>query len=73
MRWEVRVISIRKKRLDAGLTQKQLAKLVGVDQSAVTQWEKGIGPKRVRLNELAAALDCTVEELLEPDEEEQHG
>ena len=67
---EVRIIGIKQKRLDAGMTQKELAQKVGVDQSAVALWESGIGPKRSRLSDVAAVLKCTVSELLEPDEQE---
>ena len=63
----VRTISIRSKRIEAGLTQTELAQKLGVDQSAVTLWEKGIGPKRSRLSEVASVLGCSVEELLTDD------
>lgn len=69
MRKEVKTTSIKKKRLDAGITQKELAERVGVDQSAVALWESGTGPKRSRLSEVAAVLRCTIAELLEDDEE----
>ena len=67
---EVRIIGIKQKRLDAGMTQKELAQKVGVDQSAVALWENGTGPKRCRLADVAYALGCSVDELLEPDEQE---
>lgn len=47
------------------MTQKELAQVVGVDQSAVAQWETGAsGPHRNKLPKLAKALGCTVDELL---------
>lgn len=46
------------------MTQEDLAKAIGVDQSAVSLWEKGIGPKRDRLLEIAKILDCNVGDLL---------
>ncbi len=64
----MRNISIKQKRLDLGLTQKELAQRVGVDQSAVALWENGTGPKRSRLADVANALGCSVAELLEPDD-----
>lgn len=64
---EVINISIKQKRLEMGLTQKELAQRLGVDQSAVALWEHGTGPKRSRLEELAKVLNCSVAELLEPD------
>lgn len=66
----MRGISIKQKRLDMGLTQKELALLVGVNQSAVALWENGTGPKRSRLPDVAKALGCTIEELLADEKEE---
>lgn len=63
----MRTISIKQKRLDAGLTQKELAKQLGVDQSAVALWENGTGPKRSRLADLAKVLECSVADLIEED------
>lgn len=48
----------------AGYTQKDLAKLLNVDQSAVSQWENGkVKPLKKILPAMAQALNCTVEEL----------
>jgi tellurite methyltransferase len=48
-----------------GLTQEQLAKLVGVTQGAVAQWENGqTHPSFPVLPRLAAALGVTVDELI---------
>lgn len=58
-------ISIKQKRLELGLTQKELAAKLGVDQSAVAQWEKGkTGPHRGKLNKIAEVLECDVADLL---------
>ena len=46
------------------MTQAELAKVLGVDQSAVHLWENGVGPKRSRLPEIAVALKCSTDELL---------
>lgn len=62
-------ISIKSQRLKLGLSQAELAERVGVDQTAVSQWENGIGPKRSRLAEVAKALECSVEDLLNEDEQ----
>ena len=60
------VISIRQKRIDADMTQKELALAVGVDQSAVAQWETGrTGPHREKLVRIAEVLNCSVVDLLE--------
>ena len=51
----------------AGLTQQQLADLLGVKRTVVTSWETGCNniPAKYLLA-LAEILDCTVEELLKP-------
>lgn len=58
----MRIREIRKER---GMTQSDLAKMVGVDQSAVAQWEAGkSGPHRNKLSKLAQALGCSIDDLL---------
>lgn len=62
--------SLRKKRLAAGLSQKELADKLGIVQSAISAWESGEKMPRVaQLPELAAALHCTIDELYQPPEE----
>ncbi len=52
-------------RKDKGLTQKQLADLVGVSDKAVSRWETGKGlPDTSIMPELCKALDINVNELL---------
>lgn len=47
-------------RLDAGLTQQQLAARLGTTQSAVARWENGdVVPKLDTLQRLADVLDTT--------------
>jgi transcriptional regulator with XRE-family HTH domain len=49
----------------AGLKQSQLAELVNVDQSAVSQWESGtVSPTADNLKKLATVLNCSADELL---------
>ena len=49
----------------AGYTQKDLAKLLDVDQSAVSMWESGkTKPMRKLHPKLANALGCTIEDLV---------
>lgn len=53
---------LRKKR---GLTQEELAKLLGVDRTTVTLWERGVNHPRITiLPKLAKILHCTVDSLL---------
>lgn len=49
----------------AGLTQKQAAAALGVDQSAISFWETGANnPRASLLPRIAALYGCTVDELL---------
>ena len=57
--------TVAERREEAGLTQKQLAHLLGITQGAVSQWESGISkPRADTLKKLADLLNCTVDELL---------
>lgn len=54
----------------AGLTQKQAAAALGVDQSAISFWETSINnPRTAMLPKIAALYGCTVDELLEEQQE----
>ena len=60
---------LKKKRLAAGLSQKELADKLGIVQSAISAWESGEKmPRAAQLPELAAALHCTIDELYQPPE-----
>ena len=59
--------AIYKYRKDQNMTQRELAKAVGITASAITQDETGARkPDIVTLKKLAAALHCTADQLLEP-------
>lgn len=61
-------ISIRKLRRDKGLSQFELAELLGINQSAVAQWETGkTAPNFKRLKKLAEILGCSVDDLMKDD------
>jgi transcriptional regulator with XRE-family HTH domain len=50
----------------AGLSQEDLANLVGVTQGAVSQWESGESfPRAKLLIQISKILSCTVDDLLE--------
>ncbi len=50
----------------AGMTQKELAQAVYVDQAMICKIEKGIKLPSLSLSvAIAAALDCTVNELVQ--------
>ena len=52
-------------RLRAGIKQKEVAEKIGVDQSAVSMWERGKNkPRPQHLFRLAELYGCTVDELL---------
>lgn len=56
---------IKEQREKIGLTQKQLAEMLGIRQSTVAMWETEINkPRADKLLELAKILGCTVDELL---------
>lgn len=57
--------SIREARLAKGITQDQLAKLLGITQGAVAQWEKGLThPSFELLPKVAEALDIKLDDLI---------
>lgn len=59
-------------RMRAGLTQRQVAKQLGINQSAVTHWECGISfPSVTKLPKLAELYGCTVDELSECKKEKE--
>lgn len=67
----MREISIKQKRLDARLTQTELARQIGVGQSAVAQWEAGKNnPRLIVLKRMAEVLKCSIDDLAEPDKPE---
>lgn len=52
----------------AGLTQIQAAKLLGVTDATISQWENGeTKPKTSRLAKVAQVYGCTIDELLKED------
>lgn len=65
---------IRVRRLDAGLTLKQLAGTVGVSQSLISQVERGLAsPSITTLRRIAAALEVPIAALFLGDEVPSHG
>lgn len=61
---------IRKLRKDKKLTQKDIAKTLGISDAAVVHWEKDVNtPKLEYLNILAPALDTTIDFIMYGKEE----
>lgn len=57
-------MNLRDLRVRAGLTQKDVAKALQVDQSAVSYWERGRNPPLAKYHEpLARLYGISVEEL----------
>lgn len=57
-------MTLKERRLKAGLTQENVAKIVEVDQTAVSLWENGKKPLLKYRVKLAKLYGCTVDELL---------
>ena len=59
------MLALREYRTRKGYTQKQIAEIMGVVPSCVTQWESGTRkPNLVMLKKLAGVLECTTDDLL---------
>lgn len=59
-----KVMRIRELRIQAGLTQVELADSMGVIRTAVTNWESEIAlPKARELPHLAMVLGCSINDL----------
>ena len=57
--------AIRNARRSKGYTQEQLAKLMGVSQGAITQWETGVThPSFALIPKLAGVLGISIDELV---------
>lgn len=56
---------IAKARINAGLTQSQLAELIGTTQQVITKWENGVSSPRVAtLKRLAEVLKADITDLI---------
>lgn len=63
---------IKQKRKQAGISQRELAQRLGVNQVSVCLWESGKNlPRARRLQKIAEIIGCTVGELFEPEEMER--
>lgn len=48
----------------AGLSQVELAEMVGCTQKDISRWEAGREPKALTLKRLAQALGCSMDDLV---------
>ena len=56
-------------RIARGLTQAQLAEMVGCAQAEVSRWERGTHVRGgQRLAQIAQALECRIEDIIEVQE-----
>ena len=56
--------TIKERRLQLGLSQVQLAKLLHVTQSTISEWESGRKPPNLpHAMELAAVFNCRIDDL----------
>lgn len=61
---------ITRARMAAGMTQSQLAEVIGCTQKDVSRWERGVYSPRVDvLVKMAGALGCPLEDLIDPSRE----
>lgn len=61
-------MSFRTARENAGYTQQDIARILGVDGTTPGKWELGINkPRAATLVKLSKLYCCTIEQLLEPD------
>jgi putative transcriptional regulator len=57
-------MNIKSLRTSQKMTQAELAEKIGVDQTAVSQWETGqTYPKASLLPKIAEVLNCTLDEM----------
>lgn len=68
-------MGIASRRKQLGLSQYDLAEMLGVDQTSVHNWERGKAmPAAKRLPVIARILKCSIDELLQEDgENDQQG
>lgn len=63
-------MGIKQQREQKGISQQDLASLFGVTQSAVAKWEsREVAPRADKLIAMAKYFNCSIEELLQPEEE----
>lgn len=64
---------MRERRLRGAIpTQSEVARILGVKESAVSKWERGVSkPRADKLPMLAKLYGCTIEELLASENEAQ--
>ena len=60
------ILKIKEYRQQAGLTQSQLAALVGATQKQISAWENGTNEPSIRvLKAISKSLACTIDDLID--------
>ena len=60
-------MSLKNKRVAAGLTQENVAKIIGTSRVTIARWESGIHePDFEALRKLAKIYSCSIDDLLNP-------
>ncbi len=60
------VLRLAELRKEKGISQEELAVKLEVNQTAVSQWERGVYcPSCEKLPKIAKILDCSIDELFE--------
>lgn len=63
-----KMLNIRVLRTNRHITQVELAKILGITQATLSDWENNkIAPKAERLPEIAKVLKCSVDDLFSSD------
>lgn len=64
----MQLLRIKEIRQKIGMSQLELAEKIRVNQTAISQWERGAAyPACEKLPALASALDCTINDLFAAD------
>lgn len=57
-------MGLRSLRKEKGFTQGELAQMIHVDQTAISQWERGVTQPRLKnCLQLAKVLNCQIEDI----------
>ncbi|MGL4606107.1 MAG: helix-turn-helix domain-containing protein [Eubacteriaceae bacterium] len=63
------MMKIKEKREAKKVSQRKLGEMLGINQSAISQWELGLtSPKAEKLPLLAHIFECQIEDLYEVEE-----
>ena len=68
------MLCIKEKRKSWGISQAELAERVNVNQTAISQWERGVvTPSLEKAKRLAYVFGCTIDDLYAAEPEKEAG